>query len=159
VHHAGEIVHAANVGNALLDVLPVVLYPLDDDGADGFVDGLAAVEVLALLLLLLLLLRRQVERGSGDLEGKGGLEGGLGPGVEVDAQLLERGRGRELWVDARRGRLEQRQLSDVALRRLEELVRPGALERGQLRGREEALEAVVEVYALRFSRGPWEGYR
>lgn len=80
------------------------------------------------------------------LEGVGRAEAGLRRGVEVDAQPLEpRGAG-EARVGPRRGRLEEGELADVAAGRVEELVRPGAAEGGHLRGGEEALQAVVEVW-------------
>lgn len=51
-------------------------------------------------------------------------------------------------VDAGRGRLEEGELGEIALGRLEELVRPGALEGLQVGGGEEAFEAVVEIWGV-----------
>lgn len=98
-----------------------------------------------MLAAAVVVVRQKREGRQADLQGVGRPEGGLRLRVEVDAQLLEVGRRVEVRVDARGRRLEQRELGDVALGRLEELVRPGALEGGQLVGREEALQAVVEV--------------
>jgi hypothetical protein len=149
VHHAGEVVEAADVGDALVDFVAVVVDPLDEDVAGGDVVRLAPAPggggsgggggggIV--------LVEGDLERGEADAEGKGGLEGGLGLAVEVDAQLLERGRVGQLRVDARRGVFQQRELGEVALGAVEEVVRPCALEGGDLGGREEGFKAVVEV--------------
>lgn len=76
VHHAGEVVEAAHVGNALLDSLAVIVHPLNDDVAGRLVMGLAAPAVGGL---------GDVQRRPGHLERKGRLEGRLRLRVEVDA--------------------------------------------------------------------------
>lgn len=121
--------------DALLDSLAVVVNPLDNNVTGRLVVRLAAAGAGVV----------DGEGGARDLEGEGGLESRLRLGVEVDAQLLQVGRGVELRVDAARGILEEGELIEVALGGLEELVCPGALKGGQLGRGEEAFQAVVEV--------------
>lgn len=91
VHHARQIVHPADMRDALLDGLTIIVDPFDEDVSRGDVVALtpALFDDVA-----------DVERGEADFERKGGLEGGLGLAVEVDAQFLEGGRLGELRVDA-----------------------------------------------------------
>jgi hypothetical protein len=147
VHHPGEVVETADVGNSFFDIVTVVVYPLNDDVACRFVTTLASPTMVALLLFL-----SQLEGRTGHLECKGGFEGSLRPRVEVDAELLEVGRGSELGVDARGSRLEEGELREVALSRLEELMCPGALKGWEVREGEETFKTVVVVLGLKISQ-------
>lgn len=131
VHHACQIVHPADMRDALLDGLAIVVHPLDEDVSRGDVVALTPAASAAVALFDDM---ADVQRGEADFQRKGGLEGGLGLAVEVDAELLEGGGVGELRVDARGGVLEEGELGEVALGAVEELVSPGALEGGDLRG-------------------------
>lgn len=128
--------------NALLDGFAVVVYPFDEDVSRGDVMALTPALSAAVALFDDM---ADVQRREADFQRKGGLERGLGLAVEVDAELLEGGGVGELRVDARGGVFQERELGEVALGAVEQLVSPGALKGGDLRGGEEALEAVVEV--------------
>lgn len=143
MHHAGEVVHSADMGDALLDGFAVVVYPFDEDISRDVVVAVAPAMIATAAALLDDM--ANVQRTSVDLEGESGLERGLGLGVEVDAELLEGGGVCELRVDARGGVFEEGELGEVALGAVEELVSPGALEGGDLGWGEETFEAVVEI--------------
>lgn len=122
--------------DALLDGFTVVIYPLDEDVPRDIVMPMtpALSTTAAAAAAPLLDDMANVQSTTVDFQGKSGLEGGLGLGVEVDAQLLEGGGVCELRVDARGGVLEEGELGEVALGAVEELVSPGALEGGDLGG-------------------------
>lgn len=125
--------------NALLNLLAVIVDPFDEYIACSDVVSLNPARRFQVL---------DVKRGAANFQGKGRLEGLLGLAVEVDAELLEVGRICELGIDARRGIFKQRELSEVSLGAVEELMRPCALERLDLGRGEEGLKAVVEVWML-----------
>lgn len=125
--------------NALFNLLAVVVDPFDEYITCSDVVSLNPARRFQVL---------DVERGAPDFEGKGGFEGFLGLAIEVDAEFLEVGRVCELRIDARRSIFEQRELGEVSLGAVKELMRPCALEGLDLGRGEEGLKTVVEIFEV-----------
>lgn len=93
VHHPGQVVQPSHVGNAILNGLTIIVYPLDEHVTRRLVAGLTAAPILVL----------DVQRSPLHLERKCWPERLLGLAVKVDTQLFQVSRCCQLWIDARGG--------------------------------------------------------